>query len=57
MEYKLEITKYVNSKREEELMWYRDNLDELIANIDERVERMRPIELSDDVKKMFQNLS
>ena len=56
VEYKLEITKYVNSKREEGLMWYRDNLDKLIANIYEMVERMRPLELSEKEKEIIQNL-
>jgi len=56
IEYVLEITKYVNSKREEHLMWGRSNLDELIENIEEKVERMRPIELTDEERKMMQGL-
>lgn len=57
IEYVLEITKYVNSKREEGLMWGRSNLDELIENIEEKVERMRPLELSDEERRIMRGLS
>lgn len=56
IKYVLEITKYVNSKREEHLMWGRSNLDELIENMEEQVERMRPLELSDEERRIMRGL-
>lgn len=55
--YDIEITKFVNSKRVEGLTWSANNLDELVADIDKKIERMRPIEVSDEVKEMLQKLS
>lgn len=52
--YVLEITRYEGDEKVEELMWGNDTLDELIADMDKKVERMRPITVSVNTKKMFE---
>lgn len=59
-EYEVQIIKMVNGEKVESLLGYVNSLDELVANIDKFVERMRPLpydpEIEKSVNKVFENL-
>lgn len=58
--YEVQIIKMVDGKRVESLLGYVDSLDELVANINEFVKRMKSIPIdeiiSKKVDKMFDEL-
>lgn len=49
--YEVEITKIVDGKRTEYLVGTVKDLDELVNNIEDFIERMRPVEYKKKIKK------
>lgn len=58
IEYRMDITRIVNGKREAGSMKFYNDLDEVISDIDQFVDRMRPLKPNNaDDDEMLENIS